>query len=96
MANLRRRNKGKIGGKFLKSALGDRPKIHTRTDAKPNTPCFHMVAGAGLARGAALFTIITTIVATCLGLYFYKEPVTRIQLAGIFLGFFSLILIFWE
>lgn len=52
--------------------------------------------GAGLARGAILFTIVTTIIAAIIGLYVYKESVTHMQLLGIFLGFVSLILLVWE
>jgi multidrug transporter EmrE-like cation transporter len=52
--------------------------------------------GAGLARGASIFAVSTAVVATIIGVYFYKENLGTAQLVGIFLGVISLALIFWE
>lgn len=52
--------------------------------------------GAGLARGAIIFSVSSAVIATLLGLYFYHEKVTGYQTAGITLGLISLVLIFWE
>lgn len=52
--------------------------------------------GSGLARGATIFSVSTAIIATVVGIYFYKEHLGDAQLAGIFLGIISLVLIFWE
>lgn len=52
--------------------------------------------GAGLARGVCIFSVACAVVATIIGLVFYKEPVDKLQLAGIILGIFSLVLIFWQ
>ena len=52
--------------------------------------------GSGLARGAILFSVISAIIATVIGIYFYHESITKVQLAGIFLGIVSVGLIFWE
>ncbi|MDP3731273.1 MAG: hypothetical protein Q8R34_02145 [bacterium] len=52
--------------------------------------------GSGLARGAILFSIASAILATGIGLIFYKEHLSMIQIAGVLLGIFSIFLIFWE
>ena len=52
--------------------------------------------GSGLARGASIFAISTAILATIVGVYFYHEQLKTIQIAGIFTGIISLVLIFWE
>ena len=52
--------------------------------------------GAGLARGANIFSVSTAIIATIIGVYFYKEELGNFQMIGIFLGIISLTLIFWE
>jgi drug/metabolite transporter (DMT)-like permease len=55
-----------------------------------------MKTGSGLARGAIIFSVGSAVVATIIGLYFYGETTNKTQIAGIFLGLLSLILIFWE
>lgn len=57
---------------------------------------FALKNGSGLAKGAIIFSISSAIVAIILGIFLYKEDVTRYQLAGIGLGVVSLVLIFWE
>jgi multidrug transporter EmrE-like cation transporter len=55
-----------------------------------------MRSGAGLARGAVIFSVFTAIGASIAGIYFYGESTNKIQLIGMALGVLSLILIFWE
>lgn len=55
-----------------------------------------MKLGAGLARGVIIFSVVSAILAAIIGLIFYKESLTKIQLVGIFLGVISLTLIFWN
>jgi multidrug transporter EmrE-like cation transporter len=57
---------------------------------------FALRSGVGLARGVSIFSVACAVVALIIGLVFYKEPVSRIQLFGIILGIASLILIFWN
>ena len=52
--------------------------------------------GSGLARGSVIFGVASTVIAFAIGIYFYKEDTTRIQLAGMILGIISLALISWE
>lgn len=52
--------------------------------------------GSGLARGAIIFSIASAILALIIGLYFYSETTNKIQIIGMILGVFSLVLIFWE
>ena len=52
--------------------------------------------GSGLARGAIIFSVSSAIIAVLIGLYFYGEQTNKFQIAGMILGAFSLILIFWE
>ena len=51
--------------------------------------------GSGLARGAAIFSVASAILAIILGIVLYKESVTRLQIAGMILGIISIALIFW-
>ncbi len=53
-------------------------------------------SGSELARGAIIFSVGSAVIATTLGIYFYHESVTKIQIAGMVLGLLSLILIFWD
>ncbi|MBN2884453.1 EamA family transporter [Patescibacteria group bacterium] len=57
---------------------------------------FALKNGAGLSRGAIVFSVASAIIAILLGVIFYKEPVSKLQLIGFFIGLISLILIFWE
>ncbi len=52
--------------------------------------------GSGLARGAIIFSVASAVLASVIGLVFYREQVTTIQVAGIMLGIASIFLIFWE
>jgi drug/metabolite transporter (DMT)-like permease len=52
--------------------------------------------GSGLARGAAIFSVISAILAIVLGVLFYKESITRLQIIGMALGVISVALLFWE
>lgn len=53
-------------------------------------------SGSGLARGAIIFSVCSAILAIIIGLYFYGEETNKIQIAGMFVGALSLILIFWK
>lgn len=57
---------------------------------------FALRYGAGLARGVSIFSVVCTIIAIIIGLLFYKESVSSMQLLGIVLGAISLLLIFWH
>ncbi len=57
---------------------------------------FALKNGSGLARGAIIFSVATAIIATLLGLFWYQEKVSNVQIAGIIAGIISIILIFWE
>lgn len=52
--------------------------------------------GSGLARGAIVFSIASAILASAIGLFFYKEQLSTLQIFGVVLGLISLVLIFWE
>ena len=52
--------------------------------------------GSGLGKGAIIFSVASAIIAVSIGIIFYKEIVTKIQLIGILLGIVSLVFIFWE
>lgn len=57
---------------------------------------FALRYGAGLARGAIVFSISSAILVSLVGILIYKEQLTAIQLTGAILGLISLVLIFWE
>jgi len=57
---------------------------------------FALKNGAGLGRGAVVFSVASAIIAIILGIIFYKEPTSKMQLAGFCIGIISLVLIFWE
>jgi multidrug transporter EmrE-like cation transporter len=52
--------------------------------------------GAGLARGATIFSVSTAVLATIIGVYFYHEELKTFQIIGIAFGMVALILIFWK
>lgn len=52
--------------------------------------------GSGLGKGAIIFSVVSAIMATIIGVLVYKEIVTKIQFLGMMLGIISLIFIFWE
>lgn len=57
---------------------------------------FALKNGSGLGRGSIIFSVVSAILATALGLLFYKEEISRVQLFGVVFGIISLVLIFWE
>lgn len=52
--------------------------------------------GVGLARGAVVFSVGSAILGVVVGLFYYKEVLSSLQVFGIILGMISFILIFWE
>jgi len=52
--------------------------------------------GSGLARGAIIFSVASAVLASIIGIIFYKESLSIVQIAGIALGVVSITLIFWE
>lgn len=52
--------------------------------------------GSGLARGAIIFSVASAILASIIGLVFYKEQLSILQITGVTLGIISIILIFWQ
>jgi drug/metabolite transporter (DMT)-like permease len=57
---------------------------------------FALRNGAGLGKGALIFSVVSAFFAILIGIFLYKEPVSRIQAVGMFLGLISLVLIFWR
>lgn len=57
---------------------------------------FALKNGSGLGKGAIIFSISSAIIAIVLGIFFYKEDLSNMQMIGVFLGIISLIFIFWE
>src|SRR3989344_6283722 len=57
---------------------------------------FALKDGAGLARGAAIFSVASAILAVFIGILMYKETVTTLEWIGIALGVISLVFIFWN
>src|SRR3989344_5404431 len=52
--------------------------------------------GSGLTRGAIIFSVASAILASIIGIVFYKEELSQIQLIGVFLGILSIVFIVWE
>jgi drug/metabolite transporter (DMT)-like permease len=52
--------------------------------------------GSGLARGAVIFSVGSAVAAVLIGIYFYHESVTKVEIFGLILGVISMILIFWN
>lgn len=52
--------------------------------------------GAGLTKGAIIFSVGSAVMAIIIGLLLYKEPVTKLQIVGIALGLLALVLLTWE
>lgn len=57
---------------------------------------FALKNGSGLSRGAIIFSLVSEMLAICIGLLYYHESVSRIQITGMILGIVSLFLILWE
>lgn len=52
--------------------------------------------GSGLARGAVIFSVASAVLAVIIGLVFYKERMSGMQIMGIAIGLISIILLVWE
>lgn len=52
--------------------------------------------GSGLARGAIIFSVASAILAAIIGLLFYKEELSTVQIVGFFIGIVSIALLVWE
>ena len=57
---------------------------------------FSLKSGAGLTKGAIIFSVGSAILAIVVGLLLYKEPITKLQIAGSVMGLFSLLFLTWE
>jgi len=57
---------------------------------------YSLKSGAGLSRGAIVFSVASAILAIGIGVVLYKEDVTKLQLAGMFVGIISIALLLWE
>ncbi len=57
---------------------------------------FALKYGSGLARGAIIFSVASALLASVIGIIFYKEELTTIQIIGVVLGLLSIAFIFWE
>ncbi len=51
--------------------------------------------GAGLTRGAIVFSVGSALVAVLIGLLLYKESLTKLEFAGVLLGLVAITLIAW-
>ena len=52
--------------------------------------------GSGLGRGAILFSVASAILAAVIGMVYYREHMTSLQLVGAVLGIASITLLVWE
>lgn len=52
--------------------------------------------GSGLARGAIIFSVASALLAMVIGLVFYKEHMSIMQLIGATIGIISITLLVWE
>ena len=52
--------------------------------------------GSELSRGAMIFSVGSAVLAVLLGVLFFKEKVSSLEVAGLVLGIASLVLLFWE
>lgn len=57
---------------------------------------FALKQGAGLGRGAVIFSVVSAVLAVLIGVWWYKEEVSVLQMVGIGLGVLALVFIFWE
>ncbi len=57
---------------------------------------FALKNGSGLAKGAAIFSVASAIIAVTLGYVMYKEYLTTWQIVGVCLGIVSLVFILGE
>lgn len=52
--------------------------------------------GVELGRGALIFSVASAVLALMVGVVFYREELTRIQMIGAFIGVIALVFLFWE
>lgn len=52
--------------------------------------------GVGLARGAIYFSLSSTIISVCIGVFYYKEIIAVRQMAGLILGLIAIVLLTGE
>ncbi len=57
---------------------------------------FALKQGAGLGRGAVIFSVVSAVLAVLIGVWWYKEEVSMSQMIGMGLGVLALVFIFWE
>jgi drug/metabolite transporter (DMT)-like permease len=57
---------------------------------------FALKYGSGLARGAIIFSVASAVLASLIGVLYYKETLSTVQAFGVVLGITSIVLIFWE
>ncbi len=57
---------------------------------------FSLRSGAQLSRGAIIFSVVSAMLAVVIGIIFYKEQATRLQVAGMFIGIVAITFILWE
>lgn len=51
--------------------------------------------GSGLARGAIIFSIGSAILAIIIGVVFYKEQTSKLQIAGLLTGLAAIVMLSW-
>lgn len=54
---------------------------------------FAIRRGSGLARGAVLFSIGSALIAVAIGVFFYKERMSQLEIAGIVTGLVAIVLL---
>ena len=54
-----------------------------------------MRGGSGLARGAALFSVASAVLAVGIGAIVFKENISTYEFAGVVLGILAIVLILW-
>ena len=57
---------------------------------------FALKEGAGLTKGAIIFSVGSAIIAIIIGLLLYKEHVSKMEVIGIILGILAVVLLTWE
>ncbi len=57
---------------------------------------FALKGGAGLGRGAMIFSVASAVIAVILGVFLYKKKVSGTEIAGMALGIIAITLILWK
>jgi len=57
---------------------------------------FALRGGAGLTRGAMIFSVGSAVLAVFIGSVLYRESLTKLEIIGTMLGLVALVLIFWN